>query len=336
MMNQSARQAFESETVSQRPNETPPDRCSEIRRLLLDIMAQGPWQLEQRIDALGILRELSDDERDVVHQIYQTCYDAAEREADEKKMWRYQRLLRGMVLQKNAAPAVDHRRPDPLFCLEPRMEFAVESEDAVIPSSDHSPTRPAVEAVQRSAPLYDAVFPACLFAAAVFVSVLTFTSGAVDPSTMPATLASGPGSEKQTAVSTRPEPTTFMPTELQVADAVAASEAEKVTTVVEPAATATNNGASKEPPKPVSVPPRQEPAPAAAILPRPTPIAIANPPMPKPVEPTKPTSESTQTDREVERTAAPARRSLGPSLATPELEAQLEALKNQRVGESRE
>lgn len=316
MMNQPARKAVDTDSVPQPSDPTPTDRISEIRRLLLDLMAQGPGPLEPRINALSILRELSDSEREAIQQIYQLCYEAFEREANEKKMWHYQRLLRSIVLQQTVAPAGVRRRPDPLFCLDPQMEFAVESENSAAAPNGLLEARPA----PRSALVYDAVYPACLFASAVLVFVLTFTSDVVDPSKVSFTSPRGSRSVERAPQLTGIEWTQYEATELQLAEA-AANEAAKGKAGLEPAAVAANNGKLKDTPKIETV----SSAPAVAA------------PMAKPGAPIPPTSELPQTkggDAGVMK--APARRSLGPSMAVPELEAQLEALKTKSAADAQD
>lgn len=330
MMNQPARKTLETDSVPQPFDPTPPDRSSEIRRLLLDIMAQGPWPLEQRINALSILRELSDSEREVIQQIYQLCYEAAEREADEKNMWRYQRLLRSMILQPTAAPAGVHRRPDPLFCLDLRKEFAVEAEESVAPASGRLPED--THTAKRCSPTYDAVFPACVFVSAFLAFLIAFSSGAVDDFSRVASALLGSPLTASVGLEAA-----HGPSELQQSDAAAAGEGAKAIPTKEPSVIATNSKEPKDLPKTVDSTMAQQPTAAAIVTPaKASTVAIVSPLAPKPTAPAKASFESIQKGSDEGRANLPARRSLGPSMAVPELEAQLEALKTQSAADAQE
>lgn len=299
MMNQSARETFDT-GVPQPFNPTAPDRCSEIRRLLLDVMAQGPWRLENRIDALTLLRDVNDSEAQVVQQIYQICYETAERDADEKRLWRYQRLLRAMMLQRTVTSTGIHSRPDPLTSLDPQNEFSLETEAAFAPSSDRHMAEPQGDTPKRTLPIYDAVFPAFLFGGALVACLLALPSSAINernaaPSQLRA-MSGHSNSKVQAAVPVRPENALGNPSELQIVEAAAATE--------------TASGAAM---KPIV-------ASTAAQL----------------VAPAKPSGAPSPAGRAeaASGSSKPARRTLGPAVAVQELEAQLEALKGQTQSDS--
>lgn len=305
MMNQPARETFDS-GVPQPFNPTAPDRCSEIRRMLLDVMAQGPWRLENRIDALTLLRDVNDSEAQVVQQIYQICYETAERDADENRMWRYQRLLRAMMLQRTVTSTGTHPRPDPLTSLDPQNEFSLETEAPFAPPGERLIAEPQEDTPKRTLPIYDAVFPAVLFGGALVACLLTLPSSAIDersasPTQLPA-MSSPSNSKVQAAVPVRQEHTLDNPSELQIVEAAAATE--------------TASGAATKP-----------------IV---ASTAAQSPSTPKLVAPAKPSAESSPAGRDetASRSSGPARRTLGPAVAVQELEAQLEAMKGQAHRES--
>lgn len=302
--------------VPQRLDDSQSDRCNEIRRLLLDIMARGPWRIEDRIEALSSLRDLTDSERGVIHQIYQVCYQAAEREADENTMWRYQRLLRTMALQRTVASTGVHQRPDPLAGLDSLAGFSVETDEPSSSLDEGFPTQSKTPAAKRASPFYDALFPGCLFVGALLACLVNLQPGGVYESRGPSLQSSAVPEDSRSL---------YEPSELQVEESSAATAADKSVSANKPAgAVAVGNDNQAAPISDAPAAPATVPATAG----RPVNVVTARPPMPKPVVPTK-AVEAGHADSEAARKETAGRRVRGPMMPVQDLEAQLEALKAQ-------
>lgn len=102
--------------LSQRLDQFPSDRETNLYLLLVNVIVHGPEAFEDSIDELRGSVDLNETEKDILRRLFLLGYRAAETRGQKEQIWAYQRLLRRLLLDQPLnqpiPKSVEHSLPD--------------------------------------------------------------------------------------------------------------------------------------------------------------------------------------------------------------------------------